>query len=592
MLQRFLISTFAVSLWAAAPDGAFLYKERCAVCHDGKPQPRMPARDELAASTPEAVYKAMFAGAMMTQAVGLNDEEGRAIARYVTKKDFLTVVTAMAGQCAAPAKAFTIAPTDWNGWGQDSSNSRYQPNPGLAPADVPRLKLKWAFGFPGDRLAFAQATVVGGRVFAGSAGGAVYSLDASSGCIHWTYKAGAGVRNSITIARVDGRNIAFFGDVRAFTHAVDAETGAPLWKVQVEDHPVARVTGSPTFYEGRLYVPVSSVEEVSGTSSKYECCTFRGSVVALDGKTGHRLWKSYSVLDPAKPYKKNKEGTQLRGPAGAAIWSSPTIDAKRQLVYAATGNSYTDVDIHTSDAVLAFTLDTGKLAWVSQVQPRDNFVVGCPSVANCPEGEGPDYDFGSSPILRSIGGKQILIAGQKSGVVYGLDPDQKGKILWQTRIGAGSALGGVEWGHAADGQNTYAAISDRVVRANAQPGIYALKLGTGEKVWDAPAPKVTCTPPSPCLPGQSAAVSVIPGAVFSGALNGHFRAYSTRTGEILWDFDTAQSFETVNKVPAKGGSIDGAGPTIANGMVFTSSGYPLFGGVGGNVLLAFSVDGK
>jgi polyvinyl alcohol dehydrogenase (cytochrome) len=298
------------------------------------------------------------------------------------------------------------------------------------------------------------------------------------------------------------------------------------------------------------------------------------------------------VSDPAKPYKKNKIGTQLRGPAGAAIWSSPTIDAKRKLVYAATGNSYTDVDISTSDAILAFDLDTGSLKWVSQVQPKDNFIVGCPGVSNCPEEKGPDFDFGSSPILREIGGgKEMLVVGQKSGVVYGLDPDAKGKILWQTRIGTGSALGGVEWGHAADEQNTYAAISDRIVRANAQPGIYALNIKTGEKVWSTPAPKVACAS-GQCNPAQSAAVSVIPGAVFSGALNGHFRAYSTKTGEIIWDYDTLRSFDTVNKVTAKGGSIDGAGPTIVNGMVFTASGYALFGGYAGNVLLAFSVDGK
>ena len=592
MLHRVLFATLATSLWAAAPDGAALYSSRCATCHDGKPQPRMPQRAELTARTPEDVFKAMFSGAMMIQAAGLSDEEGRAIARYVTGKEFSTAKETVAGQCTAPAKTFTIAATDWNGWGQDPGNSHYQPKPGLAAADVPKLKLKWAFGFAGDALAYSQPTVTGGRVFAGSASGTMYSLDANTGCIYWTYKAGATVRNAITVARMGSRYVAFFGDVRAYTHAIDAETGAPLWKVKVDDHPVARVTGSVAFYNGKLYVPVSSIEEVTGASPKYECCKFRGSVIALDGETGRQLWKSYTVLDPPKAYKKNKEGTDLYGPAGAAVWSSPTIDAKRKLIYAGTGNSYTDVDINTSDAILAFNLETGSLVWVSQVQPKDNFIVGCPSAINCPEEKGPDFDFGSSPILRTLpGGKQILIAGQKSGVVYGLDPDQKGKILWQTRVGAGSALGGVEWGHAADDENTYVAVSDRIVRTGGTPGIYALKLATGEKVWETPAPKVTCASGS-CLPAQSAAIAVIPGAVFSGALNGHFRAYSTKTGEIVWDFDTAQPFETVNQVKAKGGSIDGAGPTIVNGMVYTSSGYALFGGSPGNVLLAFSVDGK
>jgi polyvinyl alcohol dehydrogenase (cytochrome) len=189
-------------------------------------------------------------------------------------------------------------------------------------------------------------------------------------------------------------------------------------------------------------------------------------------------------------------------------------------------------------------------------------------------------------ILRTLpNGKQILIAGQKSGIVYGMDPDDKGKILWQTRVGKGSALGGIEWGHAADDKNTYAAVSDRF-GAGATPGIYALELATGKLVWSVPAPKVGGNG------AQSAAVAVIPGAVFSGALNGHFRAYSTSTGEIIWDFETAKEFQTVNGVPAKGGSIDGPGPVIANGMVYTNSGYGLFGGIGGHVLLAFSVDGK
>jgi polyvinyl alcohol dehydrogenase (cytochrome) len=422
----------------------------------------------------------------------------------------------------------------------------------------------------------------------------VYSLDAATGCTYWAYKAGAGVRSAIQIAKAkNGRYVAFFGDMRAYAHAVDAETGTLLWKNQLDDHPVARITGSPVFHEGRLYVPVASVEEGSARAPKYECCKFRGSMVALDAETGKQIWKSFTVTDPPKPTKKSKVGTQMYGPAGAAIWSAPTIDTKRKLVYAATGDSYTEVDINTSDAIVAFDMETGSLKWVSQVTPKDNFIVGCPASPNCPEELGPDYDFGSAPILRNVGGgKQLLIAGQKSGVVWGLDPDQRGKVVWQTKVGAGSALGGVEWGHAADSENTYVAISDVVVRNGALPGISALKLTTGETVWNTPAPKVTCTGGGNCSPAQSAAVSVIPGAVFSGAVNGHFRAYSTKTGEILWDFDTAQSFETVNKVSAKGGAINGAGPAIANGMVFTNSGYGGFGGAPGNVLLAFSVDAR
>lgn len=580
----------------APPDGAALYKSRCATCHDN-PQPlvRMPKREELAARSPEVVLAALSTGAMAMQAAGLTEEEDRAIALYITGKNFSSVAAdGMAGQCTTPLKKFAPdAKGDWNGWGVDPVNSRFQPNPGLSVEDIPKLKLKWAFGFPGENSAWAQPTVVGGRVFVGSSRGILYSLDQGTGCIIWNFNAGAGVRTAATVvpSKTRGKYIVFFGDVRSSAHALDAETGKELWKTKVEDHPSSRITGAPTYYNGTLYVPVSSIEEATATSDKYQCCTFRGSLVALDAETGTQKWKSFTVLDPPKPFKVNKAGTQQFGPAGAAVWSAPTIDVKRKLVYVATGDSYTDEEINTSDAIVAYSLDTGKLAWVSQVEAKDNFIIG--RGANAPETPGPDYDFGTSPILRDIGGgKQVLLAGQKSGILWGLDPDQKGKILWQIKLGAGSALGGIEWGHAADNKYTYVAISDRIVRTGAAPGISAVNSKTGEKVWTTPAPAVTCAVPSGCLPGQSAAISVIPGAVFSGALNGHFRAYATTDGKVIWDFDTAIDFDTVNKVKAKGGSVDASGPTIANGMVLTNSGYGQFGGKAGNVLLAFSVDGK
>jgi len=574
---------------AAAPDGAALFKSRCGICHDGKPQERMPSHDELAAKTPEFVMTAMFNGAMTVQAAGLSEDEGKAIARFITGKEFaVAVAQPMAGKCTTPAPKFALGAGDWSGWGGDTDNSHFQPKPGLAASDVPKLKLKWAFGFPKDPMAWAQPTVAGGRVFVGSVGGTVYSLDAGTGCVYWSYAAGAGVRTAISIGKLsNGKWAAYFGDIRANAHAVDAETGAPVWKTKLDDHPVARITGAPILVNGRVYVPVASIEEASAQQPTYSCCTFRGSVAALDSSTGKQIWKSYTVLDPPKAYKTSKNGTQLLGPAGASVWSSPTVDLKRKLIYASAGNSYTDVEINTSDAILAFDLETGRLVWSSQVQPKDNFVIGCPNSPNCPEESGPDFDFGTSPVLRTLpNGKQIIVAGQKSGVVWGLDPDNKGKVLWQTRVGKGSALGGVEWGHAADDKQVYAAVSDRFNGKAGTPGLYALDLATGELKWSAPAPAVGGNV------GQSAAVAVMPGAVFSGALNGHFRAYSTSTGDIIWDFETAHPFETVNGVQAKGGSIDAGGPTIAHGMVYTNSGYGVFGGIPGNVLLAFSVDGK
>ncbi len=580
---------------AEAPPGAALYNAKCAACHDNSTEVRIPKRTEIATRTPESVFTTLASGAMVTQAAGLTESERRAIAKFVTGKDFSSAPATLTGQCTTPAKALTISSTDWNGWGVDSDNSRFQPKSGLSAADIPKLKLKWAFGFPGDRQAFSQPAIVGGRLFVGSAGGPVYSLDAASGCTYWSFKAAAGVRTAILIAKAKtgGKYVAYFGDLGANIYALDAESGRLLWQKKLDDHPSARITGSPVLNSGRLYVPVSSLEEGSAARQQYECCTFRGSLVALDAATGNQIWKTYAIADAPKPYKKSKVDTQLYGPAGAAIWSAPTADAKRKLIYAATGDSYTDVDVDTDDAILAFSMDSGKIVWKSQVLEHDDFIVGCPNAPNCPVANGPDYDFGTSPILRSLGhGKQILVIGQKSGIVWGLDPDKQGKVLWQTKIGAGGALGGVEWGHAADEQNTYAAVSDKTARTGGMPGLYALKIATGEKIWGTPGPAVTCATPTACVPAQSAAVSVMSGAVFSGAINGHFRAYSTKTGEIIWDFDTARAFDTVNNVPAKGGSIDGPGPAIANGMVYTNSGYGAFGGSAGNVLLAFSVDGR
>ncbi|HYL74059.1 MAG TPA: PQQ-binding-like beta-propeller repeat protein, partial [Bryobacteraceae bacterium] len=470
---------------AAAPDGEALYKKRCAPCHDGAPQARMPSREEVGKRSPEEVFKTMFAGAMQPQSAGITPEEGRAIALYLTGKEFGKAAAPMSGMCPGGAKPFQMDGASWNGWSPDTANTRYQAHAGLTAEQTPKLKLKWAFGFPETSVAFAQPTVVGGRVFVGSGSGKVYSLDAATGCTYWSFEAGMPVRTAVSVGSlVGGKFAAYFGDLSAVVYAVDASTGKLLWKTRVEDHLIARVTGSPVLFSGRLYVPVSSVEEASAQAADYECCKFRGSIVSLDAATGKQVWKSYSVTDPARPTKKTAAGVQRYGPAGAAIWCAPTIDAKRKLVYAATGNSYTDVDINTSNAILAIDMESGRLKWASQVLAKDNFVMGCrPGKDGCPAPMGPDLDFGSSTILRTMAnGKQILLAGQKSSILYGLDPDQQGKILWQIKLGQGGALGGIEWGFAADPTFAYAAVSDRF-RGETSGGLHAVRLENGEKLW-------------------------------------------------------------------------------------------------------------
>jgi polyvinyl alcohol dehydrogenase (cytochrome) len=587
------------------PDGAALYAKHCASCHDLEIAVRRPSRQELAAMSADAVLKATTTGAMAPLAAVLSDAERAAIAVFVTGKPLQAAKAESAAHCATPPPfGDPLAGPRWNGWGAEPDNGRFQKAGAarLSKDDVPKLALKWAFAFPGATRAYGQPTVAGGRLFVGSQSGTVYALDAKTGCIVWETKAQADVRSAISIGpwtkATPQRYAAYFGDGKASVYAVDAQTGELRWKTPpLDSHAAARITGAPLLHAGRLYVPLSSTEEVLGGRPQYECCTFRGSVVALDALTGQQLWKAYTIPDEPKPIRKNSAGTQLYGPSGGAVWATPTLDAKRGLLYVASGNAYTEPQVASTSAIVAFEAKTGRLVWARQPIPGDrwNFSCSTPDKVNCLDPAGPDFDFGSSPILRELpGGRRVLIAGQKAGVVYGLDPDAEGKLLWQARVGGGSELGGIEWGSAADEANAYVANSDVIgAKRDEAGGLFAFKLGTGEQVWYAP-PKPECNDAAKrgCSGAQSAAVSVIPGVVFSGGIDGHIRAYSTSTGAMLWDFNTVREYETVNGEKGKGGSLDGPGPTIVDGMLYVNSGYGIFRGLPGNVLLAFSVDGK
>jgi polyvinyl alcohol dehydrogenase (cytochrome) len=607
-------------LWSArlvsAQDGAAIYKRSCAPCHEGGAD-RAPSREALRAMSPERVLAAMESGPMISMANRQSEAGRRAIAEFVTGKSFehpLDTAPAAAAMCTTPAPDFgdpsASAPL-WNGWGQNLLNTRFQSaeQAGLGAPDVGRLKVKWAFGFPATLDANAHAALANGHIFIGSTSGTVYSLDAATGCIRWFFNAAGGVRAAISIGRIQTdsgpRYAALFGDGAAFAYAVDAATGKEFWKTKVETFPVGRITGSLVFYNNRVYVPVASGEEGAGASPDYECCRFRGSIVALDASTGKQIWKTYTIPDEAHKTKKNKIGTQLWGPSGAPIWSSPSIDVIHNALYATTGDNYSDPTSRISDAFVAFNLDNGKILWSRQMTAADAYTSACrlPDKTNCPQSNGPDFDFSSGPILVTLAnGKRELVAGQKSGMVHAVDPDNQGELLWSTRVGQGGTNGGVQWGSATDGSNVYVALADlgRVVvpyslSTDVDPkrggGMFALSLATGKQVWH--------TPPAPCAegrkrcsPAQSAAVSAIPGVAFSGSVDGHLRGYSTADGSVIWDVDTEQPYTTVNGVEAHGGSMDGPGPVIGGGMLFVNSGYAAGGGVPGNVLLAFSVDGK
>ncbi len=575
---------------AQAPDGEALFEAHCAACHLADMVPRALAIDNMRALPPAAIVGALTDGAMQQQGAALSPAERHAIAEFITGRGVAGDAGGPAGACASPAQwpGLDGGPR-WNGWGAGVTNTRFQPaeHAGLAAEDVPRLRLEWAFGYPRSATAQTQPTVVGGRLFVASERGVVYALDAKTGCTHWSFAAQSGVRSAMTVTRLaDGRHALFFGDFNANVYALDAATGAAIWRRDVETHEGARITGAPVLHEGRLYVPVSSLEELLAADPEYPCCTFRGSIVALDAATGDPIWRSFTIPETPRPRGRNPDGFFLMGPSGAAVWSAPTVDAKRGLVYAATGNAYTEPAAATSDAIIAFDLDTGAVRWTNQLTPDDAFILNCGGGnPNCPDDDGPDFDFGASPVLVTTDGRDLLVIGQKAGVGYALDPDRDGAIVWRYQVGAGSELGGIEWGFAVDADKAYFANSDYLTP---EPGgLAAVRLRTGELVWYAEPHEPVC---DRCSPALLAAVTAIPGVVFSGAYDGLFRAYDAEDGSVLWEFDTNGAYDTVNGVAAGGGSINGPGPVVVDGMVYVNSGYAAFGGRPGNVLLAFGVD--
>jgi polyvinyl alcohol dehydrogenase (cytochrome) len=588
-----------------------LYAQRCAACHD-QPRDRIPPRAQIAQRSPEEVAQALTSGSMRSQSVGLSLIDINALAQLLTGRAPGPELRPPPEQnlCGARGPARLAAATDWNGWGRDLDNSRFQPQPGLAPAELPRLAVKWAFGLRGSTV-YGQPTIVGGRLYLTSAAGRVYSLDAATGCTHWTFDAQAAARTAITIAALPGGPVAFLGDDSATVYALDASSGALLWKQQLDAHPMARITGAPVFRAGRLYVPISSLEEAPASAPGYPCCTFRGGVAALDAASGRVLWNTPVIAATPRPYRRSSVGTQLYGPAGAAVWNSPTIDTRRGLLYVGTGNSYTDVRAPTTNAVVAIGLGSGRLRWVRQLNRSDAWVVGCAApivnpcppgdtcrsgrIANCPTTVGPDADFGVSPILHTLpDGRQLLLAGQKSGLVHALDPDREGATVWVTSAGQGGMVGGIEWGMAADATTVYAPIANVYGAGGHDPGgIAALDIATGRVRWSAPPIKVGCSfGARGCTGAQSQAATLIPGAVFSGAQDGHLRAYAAGDGRVLWDFDTARTFPTVNGVAGVGGSLDHGGAVVVDGVLYVLSGYGRINGQPGNLLLALSVDGK
>lgn len=601
----------AVALAADDPYAVQLFQKHCASCHASEAGAggRIPQVAVLKSMTPAAIQRTLDNGIMKQQGAALSPDERLKVATYLG-----TAVTLerrreeIANPC--PPGAPLTEGSSWSNWGGGLANTRFQKDAGVTAADLPRLKLKWAFAFSDTSTMRSQPAAWRGRIFAGGQDGSVFALDARSGCVHWATTVQSQVRSGITIGEAAGSPALFFGDSAGYIYALDIASGKQLWKMRPDEHPASTVTATPVYHNGRLYVGSASREEALSVSPGYVCCTFRGSESALDSSTGKTLWKTWMIPAVAKARARTKNGAHLFGPSGVGVWTAPALDPDRDTMYITTGDNYSDPPTSLSDSLIAIRMSSGAILWSKQFTAKDAWNSSCQleGKVNCPDAEGPDFDFASSAILVSLpNGKRALLLGQKSAVVYAVDPDRRGQILWQSRIGEGGTVGGIEWGSASDGRNVYVALADIrfdvarkpgsndrsfVINSTKGGGLFAFRIDNGERIWQAAPPKCeeSRADHRPCSPAQSGAVTAIPGVVWSGAEDGHLRGYSTADGKVIWDYDTAHDYETVSRVPGKGGAMDVAGPVIADGMLFTISGYPARGGIPGNVLLAFGLD--
>jgi len=578
---------------AQPPAGDAVFARACATCHQAG-QTAVPPPDALRAYTPEAIVNALTNGKMAAQGTTLTTAERVAVAQFLTGRS-LAASSGRANRCTAATPATDpLQGPRWMAWGNDTTNARYAAQGGLTAQDLPRLKLKWAFAYEGATSARVQPALAGGKLFAASDNAELHALDPKTGCTYWTYRAEFGVRSALTVwpYRSGGatRYAVFFGDQRANAYAVDTVTGQLVWKRKVDDHQFAAITGAIAVADGRAFVPVQGLgEEGSGGRGQNPCCTFRGNLTALDASTGAVLWKTYTVDEPKLRGKNARNGTDAFGPAGGGIWSSPTVDMTRGSVYVATGNAYADPPQSMTDAVVAMDMQSGKVKWVFQGTPNDNWLGGCPPKSDgsgCPETMGPDHDFSAAPMLVTVDGRQLIVIPQKSGVAHAINPDT-GALAWQYRYGQGDALGG-QYGGTFDGRQAY--FGNGSYRSPAPGGVKAVRAGTGQEAWSAPPQPVLCAGQPRCNASQAGATTAIPGAVLAVSIDGGLRAYAADDGTILWQFDTNRPFETVNGVPGTGASIDGSPLIVGAGMIFVNSGYGGIAARPGNVLLAFGID--
>lgn len=600
--------------------GQSLFDQHCAACHDNV-DTKAPRREALSSLTFDNIMLSLEFGRMQPQAAGLDKMQKAAIAKYLAADAKVDESWMAASQCEArDIDTDNVLSRDW---GLSSGNRRFVPAEvsGIDKDNVGSLTVKWAFVYPQVSDARSQPVLTRDTLFVGSKSGDLFALDKESGCIKWRFKADSSIRSALVLGQREGKPTLYFGDALSSAYAVDAASGTLAWKQSLSLFPTSIITGSPAYHDGLLYVPISSYEIAAAGMPNYPCCRSHGAVVALDVEAGDQRWIWHGTAN-ATVQETTDDGRQRFGPSGVSVWSTPTIDAKRGLLYIGTAENLTHPATDTSDAIVALELAGGALRWKFQALKNDVWNAACLNGGpNCPENAGQDFDFGASVILATrANGKDILLAGQKSGAVYGLDPDGyrdgQGKVLWNnfdTRNTVYSPNPGVHWGMAVDGQRLYVPIadSDRPFPGyKPRPGLYALDINTGKGLWSNQVSR-SCQMTGKLSTSYgleamrqktgetdkqcsfhfslSAAVTATPGLVFAGGLDGILRAYNSETGDVVWQADTAKPFKGVNGLDGHGGAIDVDGPVIGEGMLFIHSGYSMFGQLPGNVLLGFEV---
>ncbi|MDP3518454.1 MAG: PQQ-binding-like beta-propeller repeat protein [Pseudohongiella sp.] len=581
-------------------DGESLYNEYCAMCHTAPTDERTPRRDALTTYTANSVFNALTQGIMAPQGASLSSEQKVALAEHLTGSRMQADTIAGLARCqqAMPALNLSLA-SNWNGWGNGDSNPRFQSSEGtrVSADSIADLELVWAFGLDNASAARAQPSVINDVMFMGSTTGTVYAMDIASGCAYWTYQAPQEVRAAVTIAWSEQRNehLAVVAVASNDLHVLNASTGELVWQAEVDPHQFARSTGSPVVTGDRIFVPVSSAEVSAAGRPDHHCCTFRGNVAAFDLNSGEKVWHTY-IMEESVQVGVNSAGNPVMAPSGAPIWQAPSMDVARGIVYAGSGQNYTRPASDSSDAVIAFDMQTGEIKWMHQTMADDAFTMACAmggNHPNCPNA-GPDVDIGAPIVATTLSdGRDIVVAGTKGAVVVGLDPNNQGELLWSTRIGRGGALGGVHWGMTFSGDIVYVPVSDRGGVNDAgsarQPGLHAIDMKTGDVLWYAPVPERCMPDVQGCMDAYSGPVTSTEGMIIASSLSGYLFAHDAATGELIWEYNTVQDYQTINGVAAKGGSIDATGPVLSGDYMIVSTGYATFGQMPGNAVLVFKI---